>query len=69
MATRRNVPEVREASLSFEAMEAGIPKLDRRIADLDQFDVISVNDRSDPRINALENKLDALLVDPLAPEQ
>ena len=63
METRRNVPEVREANLSFEAMEAAIPKIDRRISDLDQFDVNSVNDRSDPRISALESKLDALLVE------
>jgi uncharacterized protein (TIGR02391 family) len=63
MATRRNVPELREANLSFEAMEAAIPKIDRRIADLDQFDINSVNDRSDPRISALEGKLDALLVE------
>lgn len=57
------MPEVREANLSFEAMEAAIPKIDRRIADLDQFDANSVNDRSDPRISALESKLDALLVE------
>lgn len=63
MAIKRNVPEVREANLSFEAMEAAIPKIDRRISDLEQFDVDSVNDRSDPRISVLESKLDALLVE------
>jgi uncharacterized protein (TIGR02391 family) len=63
MATRRNVPATREANLSFEAMEAAIPKIDRRIAELDQLDVNSINDRRDPRISSLESKLDALLVD------
>jgi uncharacterized protein (TIGR02391 family) len=63
MATRKKEPELREASLSFEAMEAAIPKIDRRIAELDQFDANSINDRSDPRIDALGNKLDVLLVD------
>jgi hypothetical protein len=53
MATRKKEPELREASLSFEAMEAAIPKIDRRIAELDQFDANSINDRSDPRIDAL----------------
>jgi uncharacterized protein (TIGR02391 family) len=43
-------------------MELAIPKIERRIADLDSFDVASVNDRSDPRIDALEKELDALLV-------
>lgn len=63
MATRRNVPEIREANLSFEAMEAAIPKIDRRMSDLDQLDIESVNNRSDPRISTLESKLDALLVE------
>lgn len=51
-----------EANLSFQQMETAIPKIDRRIADLESFDVDSVADRSDARINALEKSLDALLV-------
>jgi uncharacterized protein (TIGR02391 family) len=43
-------------------MEAAIPKLNRRIEDLDAFDVNSVNDRSDPRIDAFAKQLDGLLV-------
>jgi len=54
--------EPQSANLSLQQMESAIPKIDRRIADLDNFDVNSVNDRSDPRINALEKQLDALLV-------
>ena len=51
-----------EANLSYQQMEAAIPKIDRRIADLESFDVDSVTDRSDAKIDALEKSLDALLV-------
>ena len=61
MAKRKN-PEPVEANLSYQQMEAAIPKIDRRIVDLDSFDVDSVNDRGDARIDALEKSLDALLV-------
>jgi uncharacterized protein (TIGR02391 family) len=43
-------------------MSAAIVKIDRRIADLEAFDVESISDRGDARIHALENKLDELLV-------
>ena len=36
---KRKQPEKIEANLSFQQMEAAIPKLDRRIADLESFDV------------------------------
>jgi len=55
-------PQLIEASLSYQQMEVAIPKIERRIADLEGFDVDSVNDRSDARIDALEKSLDALLV-------
>ena len=55
-------PQLIEANLSYQQMEAAIPKIDRRIIDLESFDVDSVNDRSDARIDALEKSLDALLV-------
>ena len=63
MATRRTAPDPTEANLSFESMEAAIPKIDRRIAEVDHFDVNTINDRGDPRISVLEGKLDTLLVD------
>lgn len=47
-------PQLTEANLSYQQMEAAIPKIDRRIVDLDSFDVDSVNDRGDARIDALE---------------
>lgn len=43
-------------------MAASIPKLERRMAELREFDVESVDDRSDARIAALSSKLDTLLV-------
>ncbi len=55
-------PQLIEANLSYQQMEVAIPKIERRIADLEGFDVNSVNDRSDARIDALEKSLDALLV-------
>jgi len=55
-------PQLIEANLSYQQMEAAIPKIKRRMADLDSFDIDSVNDRSDARIDALEKSLDALLV-------
>lgn len=51
----------REANLSYAQMQEAIPKIDRRINDLVEFDVNSVNQRSDPRIKVLETKLDTLL--------
>jgi len=39
-----------------------IPRIERRIEELRQFDVSSVDDRADPRIQVLSNRLDSLLV-------
>jgi uncharacterized protein (TIGR02391 family) len=57
----RKPVEDRPANLSAVQMEEAIPKIERRIADLESFDVCSVTERSDPRIGALENKMDVLL--------
>ena len=43
-------------------MRAARPKIERRIADLNNFDVESVQDRSDPQIGALEASIDRTLV-------
>lgn len=59
---RTKQPQLIEANLSYQHMEAAIPKIERRIADLESFDVESVDDRGDARINALEKSLDTLLV-------
>lgn len=55
-------PQLIEANLSYQQMETAIPKIEMRIADLDSFDIDSVNDRGDARIDALAKSLDTLLV-------
>jgi uncharacterized protein (TIGR02391 family) len=62
MARNPKQPERREANLTTAQMQAAIPMIDRRLADLERFDPGSVNERSDPRIKALSSKLDDLLV-------
>ena len=67
MSRKSPAKEPVSANLSYEQMQAAIPKIDRRIADLDGFDVDSVNERNDPRIGALSNELDALLTSVFGP--
>jgi uncharacterized protein (TIGR02391 family) len=43
-------------------MEAAIKKIDRRLTDINNFDVTSIADRSDPQIDALSSKLNTLLI-------
>lgn len=62
MSRKAPMPQPKEANLSLLQMESAIPKIDRRIADLEAFDVDSISSRSDPKINALEKQLDTLLV-------
>ena len=40
----------------------GPPQIDRRLADINNFDVSSITDSSDPQIRALSSKLDTLLI-------
>jgi uncharacterized protein (TIGR02391 family) len=56
-------PEKRDAILSFTEMEAAVRKIDRRIADLEAFDVDAVEAPSDAKIEALRTALYGLLVD------
>ncbi|HBB56943.1 TPA: hypothetical protein DEW47_02650 [Patescibacteria group bacterium] len=44
---KRKEPEKIEANLSYQQMETAIQKIDRRIADLESFDVDSVTDASE----------------------
>lgn len=58
MATRRTPPpQPQPANLSAEQMRAAIPKLERRIRDLEDLDPASLRQREDPRLEALESKL------------
>ncbi len=62
MARRTQIPaEPHPANLSPEQMVAAIPKLRRRIADLEEFDPMSVDDRSDPRIKVFKSDIDTML--------
>ncbi|MFA4941150.1 MAG: TIGR02391 family protein [Patescibacteria group bacterium] len=50
------------ANLSLQQMELAIPKIERRITDLEEFNVNSVNDIGDARVDAMERELDSFLV-------
>lgn len=49
------------ANLSAAHMQEAIPKIERRIADMEAFEPNTVRDRSDPRISALEKRLETAL--------
>jgi hypothetical protein len=51
MPKRRIVDEKRPANLSREEMRAAIPKLQRRIEELKQFNIDPITDRYDPKEN------------------
>lgn len=51
-----------DAVLSIQQIQAALPKIDRRINDLEALDVDSISDRSDPRVSALGTSLDEMLV-------
>jgi hypothetical protein len=58
MATRKPVSAPPQSpNLSAEQMRAAIPKLERRIKDLEDFDPRTIASRSDPKLNALDTKL------------
>jgi uncharacterized protein (TIGR02391 family) len=49
------------ANLSINQKIEAIPKIERRISEIQEFDPNSVNDSSDPRISVLEKRLESLL--------
>jgi len=49
------------AQLTVEAMKAAIPKLERRIKDLESFDLNTIRERWDPVMEALAKKVDGTL--------
>jgi len=62
MATRKATPaqqpQTRPANLTPEQMRAAIPKLQRRIDELEAFDPQSIRQRFDPQVTALDTKLE-----------
>lgn len=58
---RPKPPEPKNANLSIAQIQAAIPKLDRRIKDLESFDIALVQGSNDPHIEALTKKIDGTL--------
>ncbi len=63
MAKIRQPQEKSSANLNREDMRNALPKFERRIEELKQFNVDEIIDRYDPRIRALEKKIDDTLVE------
>lgn len=62
MPKQKKTEELSAANLSSLQMEAAIPKIERRIADLENFKIDEITQMFDPKVVALEHELDALLV-------
>lgn len=61
MARRSAPSQPKPADITPEKMRAAIPRLEKRIAELQAFNSETINDRSDPRISALEQAIDETL--------
>src|SRR6266568_1644179 len=61
---KRSIPDrPRPANLSTQEMKSAIPKLERRIAELRAVDVSTIQERGEPRMEALEQKIDDTLIE------
>ncbi len=58
---RAKTPERKTANLTVEQMRSAVKKIERRIADLDGFDVNSIRERWDPAVEALEKRVNSTL--------
>ena len=64
MATRRTPSAApHPARLSAQQMQTALPKLQRRIAELNTIDTSTIRDRGEPRFDALVQKIDDTLVE------
>lgn len=63
MAKKRSNPPPAAQVLSAEKMSAAIPRLERRIEELRALDPSALNDRGDPQFQAVEDKIEDLLVE------
>ena len=63
MARRTTPEQPKPASLSPQQMKAAIPKLERRATELEAIDVSTIQERREPRLEALEQKTDDTLVE------
>jgi uncharacterized protein (TIGR02391 family) len=62
MTKRPKLEAPKPVALSPEQMKSAIPKLRRRIAELQEVDVNSIQRRGEARFDALEQKIDSTLV-------
>jgi predicted nucleotide-binding protein len=60
---KRRPNEPNQAQLTTEQIEAAIPKIERRIADLEQFDVSQITRRGDPLVSSLALKINETIKD------
>lgn len=58
---RTKVVERKPANLNVDQMRSGLKKIDRRIGDLEGFDVAVIRERWDPVVSALEKKVNSTL--------
>ena len=58
---RAKTPEPKTANLTVEQMRSALTKINRRIADLKNFDVSTIRERWDPVVEALEKKVNSTL--------
>lgn len=64
MARRQTPPQQpRQANLTPQQMRSSLPKLQRRIDELKAVDTKTIRDRGDPRMDALEQKIDDTLAE------
>lgn len=58
---RTPAPERKSAALTPVQMQVALPKLDRRLADLESFDITTIQERFDPAADALATKVNGTL--------
>ena len=62
MAGKKKESEKIQANLSIQQMREAIPKIDRRLDELKNFDIESITKYGDAKVSAIEQKLDSFLV-------
>lgn len=63
MARRTNPPAPQPANLTVAEIEAAIPKIQRRISDLEAFDPDTIQSRDDPELATLQQRLETMVQD------
>ena len=58
---RTKIPERKRADLTVEQMRGAVKKIERRIADLESFDVSWIRERWDPVVEAFEKRVNTTL--------